>query len=100
MKKQKEHRAMIDALRAGWIARTGTAPDDEVLAALIEAEIDDEILLREARKRGFESGDPVVRARLARSSASALNESEASTQTTTRSNSQPRTETPSVSAPT
>lgn len=56
----------IDALRAGWIARTGTAPDDEVLAALIEAEIDDEILLREARKRGFESGDPVVRARLAR----------------------------------
>ncbi|MBM4334690.1 MAG: peptidyl-prolyl cis-trans isomerase [Deltaproteobacteria bacterium] len=56
----------IDALRKGWIARGGTAPDHAVLAALIEAEIDDEILLREARKRGFESEDPVVRARLAR----------------------------------
>ena len=56
----------IDALREGWIARSGTAPDDAVLAALIEAEIDDEILLREARKRGFESADPIVRARLAR----------------------------------
>lgn len=56
----------IDALRGAWIARSGTAPDDAVLAALIEAEIDDEVLLREARRRGFESGDPVVRARLAR----------------------------------
>ncbi len=56
----------IDELRADWAARTGAWPDEETLDALIGAEIDDEILLREARVRGFDVGDPVVRTRLAR----------------------------------
>ena len=59
-------RARIEELRADWIARTGEPPDAQAERTLIEAEIDDEILLREARLRGFEVGDPVVRARLAR----------------------------------
>jgi len=58
--------ARIGALRAGWVARTGLAPDVTALGALVEAEIDEEILLAEARARGFAAADPVVRARLAR----------------------------------
>ncbi len=56
----------VAALRAGWLARTGDVPDAAALRALIDAEIDDELLLREARARDLEAGDPVVRARLAR----------------------------------
>lgn len=59
-------RERIEALRSGWLASTGEAPDAAVLRALVEAEIDDELLLAEARARGLEVGDPVVRARLAR----------------------------------
>jgi hypothetical protein len=59
-------RERIDALRAGWVARTGAAPDAAALEALVDAEIDDEVLLYEARARGFDARDPVVRARLAR----------------------------------
>jgi len=59
-------RARIEALRAGWLARSGESPDPDLLRALVEAEIDDEVLLREARARGIEARDPVVRARLAR----------------------------------
>ncbi|MGH9887269.1 MAG: peptidylprolyl isomerase [bacterium] len=56
----------VDALRASWLARTGEAPEGAALEALVSAEIDDEILLAEARARGLETSDPVVRARLAR----------------------------------
>jgi hypothetical protein len=56
----------VDELRAGWVARTGEAPDSDALRALVDAEIDDEILLREARARDFDARDPVVRVRLAR----------------------------------
>ncbi len=59
-------RARVEELRAGWVARSGEPPDARALRALIDAEIDDEILLREARTHGFEARDPVVRARLAR----------------------------------
>jgi len=59
-------RVRIEALRAGWLARNGESPDPDMLRALVEAEIDDELLLREARTRGLEARDPVVRARLAR----------------------------------
>ena len=59
-------RARIAELRAGWLARTGEPPDPRALRALVEAEIDDEVLLREARARGLEARDPVLRARLAR----------------------------------
>jgi len=59
-------RARVEALRADWLARRGEAPDGATLRALIEAELDDEILLREARAAGLEASDPVVRARLAR----------------------------------
>ncbi len=59
-------RARVVALGADWTARTGEAPDVATLRALVAAEVDDEILLREARARGLEVGDPVVRARLAR----------------------------------
>ncbi|MEX2207851.1 MAG: peptidylprolyl isomerase [Myxococcota bacterium] len=59
-------RARIEALRAGWLARTGESPDAAALRALVEAEIDDELLLHEAWARGLAARDPVVRARLAR----------------------------------
>jgi hypothetical protein len=56
----------VEALRADWLARTGEPPGESTLRALVQAEIDDEILIAEARARGLEASDPVVRARLAR----------------------------------
>ena len=56
----------VAALRADWVATSGVAPDARETTALVDAAIDDELLLREAYARGFAESDPVVRARLAR----------------------------------
>ena len=63
--RDRRARASRRCARAGLRARA-RRPTRPRLRALVEAEIDDEILLREARARGLEAGDPVVRARLAR----------------------------------
>jgi len=52
-----------DAGRA-FLARAGRAPDGDERRALAEAEIDDEVLYREALERGLDRDDPVVQRRL------------------------------------
>jgi parvulin-like peptidyl-prolyl isomerase len=62
-------RVEIDAprvaeLRRQWELRMGLAPRPEELRALVEAEIDDELLFQEALALGWVETDPVVRRRL------------------------------------
>ena len=54
----------LEEIRARVLARTGRLPDAAQLAALIEADVEEELLYREARVRGFDRGDPVVFRRL------------------------------------
>ena len=54
----------IEALREGWSAATGRAPDAAELAALTRQELDDEILFREGLERSLHRLDPVVKQRL------------------------------------
>jgi len=56
----------VDALREEWLARTGRMPSARDLDALIDAEVDDELLIREARRRGYHRSDSVVQQRLLR----------------------------------
>jgi hypothetical protein len=58
--------ARVEAVAAEWQATNGAPPDARETAALVEAAIDEELLLREAYARGLDRDDPVVRARLAR----------------------------------
>lgn len=53
-----------DAERA-YVASTGRPPDAAERAALADAEVDDEILYREALARGLDDGDVVVQHRIA-----------------------------------
>jgi parvulin-like peptidyl-prolyl isomerase len=56
----------IAELREDWAARTRAIPAERELAALIQAEVDDELLIREARRRGEHRRDSVVQRRLLR----------------------------------
>lgn len=56
----------ITALQAGWLATTGVAPGPEATQALIRAELDDELWIAEARRRGLHQSDALVRRRLVR----------------------------------
>jgi hypothetical protein len=56
----------IDELRQDWLSRTGALPGSRELDALIEAEIDDTVMLLEARRRGWHRSDSVVQLRLLR----------------------------------
>jgi len=50
--------------RRAFLAETGRTPDASELRGLVDAEIDDEVLYREARARGIDRLDPVVQRRL------------------------------------
>lgn len=54
----------VDELRAAFFARAGRPPDAAELEGLVRAEADDELLHREAIRRGFDRDDPVVQRRL------------------------------------
>ena len=54
----------IAELREDWLARAGRLPSAAELEALVEREVDEELLLREARRLGFQRSDPLVRRRL------------------------------------
>ena len=54
----------IDGLRRGWQAEMGRSPTSGELAALIENEVDDELLYREALARGLDEDDPEIALRL------------------------------------
>ena len=58
--------ARVAELRRDWLARTGTFPSARALEALIQAEIDDEVLMLEARRLGVHRSDPIVQRRLLR----------------------------------
>lgn len=54
----------IDALRRDWQAEMGREPTRAELERLVENEIDDELLYREARERGLDADDPGIELRL------------------------------------
>jgi hypothetical protein len=56
----------VEELRRTWSLSRGRPPTPEQEAALIQMAIDDEILLREAWRRGVSERDPVVAERLER----------------------------------
>jgi len=58
--------SQVDALRKQWFGATGRLPGDEQLAAMINAELDREILFREAVALDIYRYDPVVQQRLVR----------------------------------
>lgn len=54
----------VEGLAADHARRTGTAPDAEVTEGLVRDFVREEALVREARRRGLDRGDPIVRRRL------------------------------------
>jgi PPIC-type PPIASE domain len=54
----------LDALRRAAVAQMGRPPDAAELAALVRADVDDELLYRRARELGLDRDDPVVFQRL------------------------------------
>ena len=70
--------ARVEELRRDWLARTGTFPNARALEALIQAEIDDEVLTLEARRLGVHRNDSVVQRRLLRNMSFLDGESERS----------------------
>lgn len=58
--------ATIARLAVGWRRAAGRIPTPNELDRMIEAEVDDALLYREARRRGFHRSDALVRRRLAR----------------------------------
>jgi len=58
--------AQVAELRRSWLALTGRLPDAVELDSLIADAIDEEVLVREARARGFHRSDSLVRRRLVR----------------------------------
>jgi len=56
--------ARVEELQRDWTARTGLGASEGDVAALIRSEIDDRLLIAEARRRGLHRSDPVVQRRL------------------------------------
>ena len=55
----------IGAIRERWIAQWGRPPTGRELEGLIDEAVREEILYREARRRGLDRGDAIIRRRLA-----------------------------------
>jgi hypothetical protein len=51
-------------LATQWERERGSPPSEEELQAAVDAWVDDEVLYREGVERGFDVGDPLVRARI------------------------------------
>ena len=60
-----ETEEQIGAIRERWIAQWGRPPTGRELEGLIDEAVREEILYREARRRGLERGDAIIRRRLA-----------------------------------
>ena len=58
--------SQVENLKRQWFAGTGRLPDGERLEGMIRAQLDREILFREALQRDIHLHDPVVRQRLLR----------------------------------
>ncbi len=57
--------ARVEALRAGFERLRSRPPNHEELQALVDAWVEEEILVREARALGLQQGDTLIRRRLA-----------------------------------
>ena len=55
----------IEAIEERWEAQWGRPPTGRELEGLIDEAVREEVLYREARRRGLDRGDPIVRRRLA-----------------------------------
>lgn len=55
----------IEAIEERWVAQWGRPPTGRELEGLIDEAVREEVLYREARHRGLDRGDPIVRRRLA-----------------------------------
>jgi peptidyl-prolyl cis-trans isomerase C len=55
---------IVRGLRQDHLRRTGTWPTPDEEAALVRRWVDDEVMVREARARGLDRGDVIVRRRL------------------------------------
>lgn len=55
----------IGAIRERWAAQWGRPPTGRELAGLIDEAVREEVLYREALRRGLDRGDPIIRRRLA-----------------------------------
>ena len=55
----------IEAVRGRWAAQWGRPPTGRELEGLIDEAVREEILYREALRRGLDRGDPIIRRRLA-----------------------------------
>jgi hypothetical protein len=58
--------ARVEQIRREWTRTAGRTPTPAEREALIDAEVDDELLVREARRLGYHRSDSLVRRRLAR----------------------------------
>ncbi len=56
--------ARVEELRRDWLARSGSPVSERGLDALVRSEVDDRLLIEEARRRGLHRSDPVVQRRL------------------------------------
>ena len=55
----------LGAIRERWAAQWGRPPTGRELEGLIDEAVREEILYREAQRRGLDRGDPIIRRRLA-----------------------------------
>ena len=55
----------IGAIRERWAAQWGRPPTDRELDGLLDEAVREEVLYREALRRGLDRGDPIIRRRLA-----------------------------------
>ena len=55
----------VGAIRERWLAQWGRAPTGRELEGLIDEAVREEILYREAQRRGLDRDDPIIRRRLA-----------------------------------
>ena len=74
----------VDALAARWDAQWGRPPTGRELRGLIDEAVREEILYREALRRGLDRGDPIVRRRLAQKMTFMLEDSAALPEPTAR----------------
>ena len=66
----------LGAISERWAAQWGRPPTERELEGLIGEAVREEILYREAQRRGLDQGDPIIRRRLAQKMAFLLEDSE------------------------
>jgi len=71
---------VIDTLADGWTRRSGSPPDADERAALVDGWVEEEVLVRQARQMGLDRGDLIIRRRLVQKMGFLLDELEPGTE--------------------